>query len=378
MYGTSSASSSRKMEGTSSASSSKNFPSTAQDHHFVDDFYFSALLDAEEIFPISDEKYAEELQLQEALYSSTTSRVVKEVIQMDVDVDVDVDVDEEDEGDLVLRTLKGKQKETGETSHTRTYCGICMDAKSGEEMFRNQNCSHLYCDDCIGRHVAAKIQESILMVKCPEPKCREFIEPHHCRSIIPKEVFDRWEDALCEIVVLGSEKFYCPFEDCSAMMICDADEDITVSECPHCNRLFCAQCKVSWHSGLDCREFNNLKQDERGREDLQVLDLAKNKSWRRCPKCIFYVEKTEGCSHISCRLFIFFYASMNHTLMCYFKSIVLESDDFKMFIFLFGPFLKNLLILQMWSGILLCLWILLVYRPCMSSEQLLANFRDFL
>jgi len=309
------------MEGTSSssASSSKNFSSTAEDHHLVDDFYFSALHDDDEIFPISDEKYAEELQLQEALYSSTRSsaRVEKEVVQVDSD----------DEADLPLRTLKRKEKETGETSHT--YCGICMDAKSGEEMFRNQNCSHLYCGDCIGSHVAAKIQENISMVKCPEPKCKGAIEPENCRAIIPKEVLDRWENALCENVVLGSQKFYCPFKDCSAMMICDAEEVITISECPYCNRLFCAQCKVLWHAGLDCSEFK--KHDERGREELQVLALAKNKSWRRCPKCKFYVEKTEGCQHISCRLVI-----VQSIILV--QSFVFENVSF--FFFLLGSLLS--------------------------------------
>lgn len=36
-------------------------------------------------------------------------------------------------------------------------------------IFMNQNCCHYFCDDCIGRHLAAKIQENILMVKCPHP-----------------------------------------------------------------------------------------------------------------------------------------------------------------------------------------------------------------
>nr|KYP31240.1 putative E3 ubiquitin-protein ligase ARI10 [Cajanus cajan] len=272
-------------------------PSTSEDHLLVDDFYFSALYDAEEIFPISDEKYAEEIQLQEALYSSVlpSTRVEKEVILIDLEVDSDTDTDT----DTLLRSFKGKLKETGESS--LVYCGICMDAKTREEMFRNQNCSHSFCDDCIGKYVAAKIQENISTVQCPDPKCKGVVEPQYCRSIIPKEVIDRWENALCENFFLGSEKFYCPFKDCSAMLISDAEEIVTVSECPHCNRLFCARCKVSWHSGIECGEFQNLKQYESGREDLMVMELAKNKSWRRCSKCKFYVEKADGCSHITCR-----------------------------------------------------------------------------
>ncbi|XP_052724599.1 uncharacterized protein LOC128194051 [Vigna angularis] len=310
------------MEGASSSSSSMNFPFTAEDHHVVNYFYFSVLFGGDEIFPISDDKYAddgdhhlrtlkgkqkeigesshgyfdicmdlkpreemfknqnrsnlfcvdcigehvaaknnykyaEKLQLQQVLYSSTTSSVRDEkVVRVDVD----------DDGDQHFGTFKGKQEEIGESSYG--YCGICMDAKSREEMFRNQNCSHLYCVDCIGGHVAAKIQENIAMVKCPEPKCEGVIEPEYCHSIIPKEVFDRWEDALCENVVLESQKFYCPFKDCSAMMISDEEEVvITSSECPHCHRLFCAQCKVSWHAGIDCEKFQRSKREKGENED---------------------------------------------------------------------------------------------------------------
>jgi E3 ubiquitin-protein ligase RNF144 len=77
---------------------------------------------------------------------------------------------------------------------------------------------------------------------------------------------------------------------------------VTRAECPDCRRLFCAQCKVSWHAGIECREFQELSKDEREREDIMVMDLAKTKKWKRCPRCKFYVEKIDGCLHISCRL----------------------------------------------------------------------------
>ena len=82
--------------------------------------------------------------------------------------------------------------------------------------------------------MAAKIQENISMVKCPHTKCKQVVEPQHCRLVITKEVFERWENAPCENLVLASQKFYCPFKDCSAMLVCDAEEVVTVSECPHC------------------------------------------------------------------------------------------------------------------------------------------------
>jgi E3 ubiquitin-protein ligase RNF144 len=59
---------------------------------------------------------------------------------------------------------------------------------------------------------------------------------------------------------------------------------------------------VPWHSGIECEEFQRLNEDERGREDLMLRELAKDKKWSRCPQCKFYVERTEGCPHMICRL----------------------------------------------------------------------------
>ncbi|PNX78649.1 putative E3 ubiquitin-protein ligase RNF217-like protein, partial [Trifolium pratense] len=52
---------------------------------------------------------------------------------------------------------------------------------------------------------------------------------------------------------------------------------------------------------IGCEEYQKLNVDERGREDLLVRELANQKKWKRCPRCRFYVEKNEGCLHITCR-----------------------------------------------------------------------------
>ncbi|KAL5055922.1 hypothetical protein RYX36_036604 [Vicia faba] len=226
----------------------------------------------------SDEKYAEELQLQEALYFSRISNS-------------SVTVEEEEEGGS---SSCSKLKESD--------CGICMEVKPVEKVFENPNCSHSFCVDCVGKFLAVKIQENRSTVKCPYPKCNGIWEPHDCSSFIPKDLLDRWENAVCEDTVLSSEKFYCPFKDCSAMLVNDEKEAVvTSSECPHCHRLFCAQCKVTWHAGVDCKEFQSLEDGERGREDILAMELAKNKKWKRCPKCSFYVERVVGCTRITCR-----------------------------------------------------------------------------
>ncbi|XP_073051712.1 E3 ubiquitin-protein ligase RSL1-like [Primulina eburnea] len=185
-----------------------------------------------------------------------------------------------------------------------TMCEICADEKFTSDMFRVLGCDHSLCCVCAAKYVASKLQDNITGIKCPFTGCKGFLEPEHCHSILPKQVFDRWVDALCEAVVLESEKFYCPFKDCSALLVDERHgpkEVIMESECPHCNRLFCAECKVPWHSGATCAEFQKLTTDERSHEDIMLVNLAKKKQWKRCPKCRFYVDKRDGCSIIRCR-----------------------------------------------------------------------------
>ncbi|KAI3802791.1 hypothetical protein L1987_30934 [Smallanthus sonchifolius] len=251
---------------------------------FVDDLYFSALHDAHEIFPISDEKYAQELQLQEALISSSSSSPNQNT-------------------STVSSSSKQPLMTSSESSKSLySFCNICMDTKTASEMFQNANvCGHPFCIDCIRQHVAAKIKENLTTVTCPDPRCKAVIGPEVCRSIIPKEVFERWENILCESLIMEAHKFYCPFKDCSAMLVDDGGVAVTSSECPNCHRLFCAQCKVAWHCEMSCIEFQSLKIGERSPDEILLINLAKNKKWMKCSNCKLFVEKVEGCHHISCR-----------------------------------------------------------------------------
>ncbi|KAL9672019.1 hypothetical protein QQ045_009593 [Rhodiola kirilowii] len=266
------------MEQTSS--SSANTEDEDHIHLFVDEFYLSALFDSENgIIPISDENYAYELHLQEALFSSVSNHHTTTTTTI--------------HHSFALSSSK--------SIAVVPVCLICMDPQQPENLFPNDKiCSHKFCNHCIATYLATKVQDNIALVNCPQFGCQGTLDPQTCRPILPQPVYERWENALCESMILGSQKVYCPYKDCSAMLVDDGEEEVMASECPHCHRLFCAKCKVSWHSGIGCAEFQASRND-RGREDLMAIELAKNNNWRRCPKCCFYVEKIDGCKHITCR-----------------------------------------------------------------------------
>lgn len=248
-----------------------------------DDFCFSNEME-HQMFLLSDSQYAERLQFQESLMSS-----------------------------LLAASQSPSSSSSAAITTPIRVCEICAEEKESEDMIRIQNCSHSFCSDCIARHVTTKVQERATLILCPSGDCRIVLEYGGIWARLPREVAAMWNDLLCESMIPALEKFYCPFRDCSAMMVREEDreggERVTASECPECHRLFCASCHVGWHSGIGCEEFAKLNEDERGREDLMVRNLAMTKGWKRCPQCKFYVEKNQGCLHMTCRCgFQFCYA----------------------------------------------------------------------
>lgn len=184
-------------------------------------------------------------------------------------------------------------------------CEFCDEEKHLSDSFNVNGCPHFYCQQCIVNFVVSKLENNVTYIVCPEPGCRGVLDLQYCQPILPKDVFDWWGKALCENVILGSEStdkyFYCPFKNCSALLVLDEQEDEYVmdkSQCPHCKREVCLNCKVPWHTEFDCDKFQKLR--DKG-EDEMVKELAKKKKWRQCPKCNYYVEKKDGCTRIKCR-----------------------------------------------------------------------------
>ncbi|KAI8550166.1 hypothetical protein RHMOL_Rhmol06G0083900 [Rhododendron molle] len=184
---------------------------------------------------------------------------------------------------------------------SQSFCGICLEEKQNWRMFRSENCSHSFCYDCTSKHIEARVQDNITVICCPEMGCKAELGFEACRDILSNDVIVRWDECLCMSLIPESHKVYCPFKDCSAMLVNDTGTTIGETECPSCQRLICAKCRVPWHTEFTCQEFEWLGVEGEGREDVFVEELAKKKSWRKCPNCNMYVEKTEGCLHITCR-----------------------------------------------------------------------------
>ncbi|MCH99006.1 putative E3 ubiquitin-protein ligase RNF217-like, partial [Trifolium medium] len=193
--------------------------------------------------------------------------------------------------------------EKGECSYSkgrRFVCKICLDTKTTRDAFYISGCNHAYCSDCVAKHIRSKLDDNIINIRCPFFLCKSgTLEAGVCRSILPTEDFKRWDKAVCEVLFNIREKFYCPFVDCSALLINDGTEAVKNLECPNCNRMLCGLCKIRSHEGFGCSEFKKLKRDDKGK-DVILANIAEDMRWRQCPKCSDYVAKSGGCNIMTC------------------------------------------------------------------------------
>ncbi|XP_058211578.1 uncharacterized protein LOC131323750 [Rhododendron vialii] len=235
-----------------------------------------------EIIDLTDENR----ELQEMTMASHLPKTRKKRTIVDLDA-----YDVHDEVRLLYSSpsCKKTRVEIGESSNSPStavmfICEIYMETKLYSESFAIMGCTHSYCSDCVTKYVSSKLDQNITQVCCPITDCNKgVLDPEHCRAILPPEVFDKWGSALRESAFVASKKFYCPYKDCSAFMIDDDDGDGEGEAIAQ---------------GIDCSEFQKLHEDEREREDIMLMNLAKKKKWPRCPQCKAYIQKNGGCNII--------------------------------------------------------------------------------
>mmetsp|Transcript_6231 Transcript_6231/g.6985 ORF Transcript_6231/g.6985 Transcript_6231/m.6985 type:complete len:128 (+) Transcript_6231:936-1319(+) len=92
---------------------------------------------------------------------------------------------------------------------------------------------------------------------------------------------------------------HCPTPDCKFVFEWDGDKENQQFKCKFCDKTYCIMCRVDWHEGLNCKEYREL--NGYPPEDRAFYKYIKGTQFKQCPKCQFWVEKSSGCDHMTCR-----------------------------------------------------------------------------
>uniref|UniRef100_A0A7N0VB44 RBR-type E3 ubiquitin transferase n=1 Tax=Kalanchoe fedtschenkoi TaxID=63787 RepID=A0A7N0VB44_KALFE len=191
-------------------------------------------------------------------------------------------------------------------------CVICMEDKAVSNMFMIDGCLHRYCFSCMKQHVEVKLLNGKI-AQCPHENCNSEVPLESCKSLLEPKFVDIVIQRLKEAALPPTEKVYCPYPRCSALMskkeVMDSSANylndpklVGMSKCTKCRKRFCRKCMVPWHRNMRCKYYQRCTAYiYRCAEDRKLKFLAKQKHWRQCVKCSNKIELAEGCNHIYCR-----------------------------------------------------------------------------
>lgn len=215
---------------------------------------------------------------------------------------------------LKLRSASDREDtSTSEATELKELCPICLEGKKQADMFRVSECFHGFCLSCIVQHAEVKVQAGQVPVRCPHVSCTQTLGLPQCQSILSQKWFDLLNKRLIEVNMPESERVYCPFPNCSALMnrkdLLANNEGASSSSlslaapsrCVECSRIFCVECRVPWHTSMSCRQYQQLPPSLRDAQDAKLYQLAEHQKWQRCKKCRRMIELAEGCYHMTCR-----------------------------------------------------------------------------
>ncbi|CAK7322550.1 unnamed protein product [Dovyalis caffra] len=204
-------------------------------------------------------------------------------------------------GNTMQKSQETKVAELGQLQQeedSNFSCEICIEPMLSIRKFKNGSlCKHPFCKDCIAKYIEVTVEETTGCIECPGLNCRQLLDPLSCRHIIPKPIFEKWCDRLCDSAVLGSESCYCPHRDCSVLVLNECRDKLKKAKCPNCKKNFCFLCKIPWHAGYRCNESRHLRDSN----DILVGELIEEKKWTRCYNCGHSVERVSGCRDIKCK-----------------------------------------------------------------------------
>ncbi|KAL4421593.1 hypothetical protein ABPG75_010884 [Micractinium tetrahymenae] len=179
-------------------------------------------------------------------------------------------------------------------------CSICFEDVP-EMMHSFAACSHAFCLPCLREYISGKVADRAFPVACPLPDCKKLISAAECGLVLTGEEMTALGQMEAEAAVGEGARLFCPNPKCSQLLVADDKRADTPIDCPHCEHKLCANCGVAWHADMTCQQYQAQPGALRSKDDQALLDFAQQAGMRRCPACGVMVERTEGCSYMSCR-----------------------------------------------------------------------------
>jgi ariadne-1 len=180
-------------------------------------------------------------------------------------------------------------------------CKICLERISLDEFVPLSSCGCFYHNACFNKYLVSEIESRKFPIICANPECKSQISEQDINDRVEYEVRRKYETFMFDGFVAAHSNEYscCPTPDCKNVFIAG---DQNFFSCPLCRNDYCLRCKVNFHNGLNCEQYQKSIIDKKTQSaDVQFMNFVKGTNYKQCPSCRFWVEKSSGCNHMVCR-----------------------------------------------------------------------------
>lgn len=178
-------------------------------------------------------------------------------------------------------------------------CVICKEPFSIADYIPLSSCNCIYCLTCFNTYLKTCIEARRFPIKCAE--CQVEIDDSDITSRIDLNLHKNYLDfRLAAFIQLSPDEYSCcPTADCKNVF---SPNGQSYYSCQICRKEYCLKCKVAYHTGFTCEAYIKDLIDKKTQvHDDQFLKFAKGMNYKQCPQCRFWVEKSAGCNHMTCR-----------------------------------------------------------------------------
>lgn len=197
----------------------------------------------------------------------------------------------------------------------RRECIVCLDVHPITQFPHLQGCEQEAetCRNCFADWLANKVGStgSLSQIQCPcsSQKCKIPFTWENAQEYATPEVFERYDRLMLQETLCDDSAFrYCIARDCPYGQIHDQDAG-NIFICGSCGHRHCTTHHITFHDGESCEQYDermrlaNLSQAEQ--EEASKKELEKNS--KQCPgsNCGYWIQKTSGCDHMTCKFYHF-------------------------------------------------------------------------
>jgi len=170
-------------------------------------------------------------------------------------------------------------------------CGICLGTIQNK--FEIPICLDCFCIDCFKEYLKEKVKSSSTnKIPCPKENCKQLVLKETLKVFLNEEELkkiDKFEKR--KTIINTPNSIFCPWPDCESYAIKSINKvkENEILKCVDNNHEFCVLCMEKAEENHKCLKMISMEKWEKNQQDV-----------KKCPKCGFLIQKTEGCNHMKC------------------------------------------------------------------------------